>query len=75
MCAGNTIGWVAEWEFDLLLRAVAEFRGISLDDFAELIGLFTAAELRSMYWSELAQVADLFDMKLDFRTYGPGGQA
>lgn len=32
----------------------------SLGDFAQLIGLFTEQELRSMRWSEIAQVAELY---------------
>lgn len=74
MCAGtgNTVGWVTEYIFDRLRRQWEEHGDMTLDQFAEAGGLFTAAELRSMYWSELAQVADLYDRKLDFRLHDCG---
>ena len=72
MSESSTIGWVNEYLFDQLQRHWEEHGEMTLDQFAAAGGLFTGAELRSMYWSELAQVAELYDRKLDFRTFGPG---
>lgn len=65
----DIVGWVTEYLFRQIQLRWEEHGEMTLDQFAAAGGLFTAAELRNMYWSELAQVADLYDRKLDFRMH------
>jgi hypothetical protein len=72
MSESSTIGWVTEYLLRQIRLRWEEHGEMTLDQFAAAGGLFTGAEVRSMYWSELAQVAALYDRELDFRTYARG---